>query len=233
MKNSALPVLAILISALALCVSFFPGDGEHDSASTDELAAPAPDRSTELELEALREETRALRDRLSLLETVVPEEERTPLTTSVVTREEFEALREELLAAMKATKGPGPAGVSPSSPEFKEQLATTLSEIQRDKTVAKIRAGQEKRLARLDETMPKLESSLGLTRDQSDRMRSALLARYEREDDLLIRWESGEDPEVLGEIKLADRETHRVELEGILSADQLQTYQQMGRRGGK
>ena len=56
-------------------------------------------------------------------------------------------------------------------------------------------------MERLDEAMPKIETLLELTQDQSGQMRSALLAQYDPEAELTRRWEAGEGPEILGEIK--------------------------------
>ena len=55
-------------------------------------------------------------------------------------------------------------------------------------------------------------------------MRSALVSRYEREADILRRWQEGADPEVLGVMKQNDREVHRGELAQILTPGQLESY---------
>ena len=54
---------------------------------------------------------------------------------------------------------------------------------------------------------------------------------YEREADILRRWEEGEGDEVLGSMKLNDREVHRTELAAFLTEEQLETY--LSRGGGK
>ena len=232
MKNSAwIASLALLLSAVALGWNWLDSGRDAAAQSSSDLAPLPEDGSTQEELLALREEVRRLRDRLALLESDVPEAPaRTDLGADAITREDLEALREEILALLGDAK-PGVAAMSPTSQEFKEQLQSTLGEIRREQTAEKIRAGQEKRLAQLDERMAKMESQLGLSRDQSNRMRTALLARYEREDDLLIRWQSGEDPEILGEVKAEDAALHQAEVELILTPTQLETYRQSAGRG--
>ena len=59
-------------------------------------------------------------------------------------------------------------------------------------------------------------------------MRTALLNKFERESELIRRWEAGEDDEILGEQKASDRETLRVELSRFLSPEQLETYLSRG-----
>lgn len=149
-----------------------------------------------------------------------------------VTQEEFDAFRDEVREALAG--GKALAAELTTGPEgFRDQVAESLTEILRDEAADKVRTWQEERLERLDETMPKVETWLELTPSQSDQMRSALLAQYDREAELTRRWEAGEDPVVLGELKLSDREAHLAQLELFLAPAQFESYSVSGDSGGK
>ena len=79
--------------------------------------------------------------------------------------------------------------------------------------------------------MAKLDGWLGLTRDQSEQMRSALLSHFDREEEVLMRWEAGESPEVLGRLKDDHYSAFRDELSRFLTPGQVETY--LGNGGGK
>ncbi len=196
--------------------------------------APDPDRSLALRVDELVAENKALHDRLLALELrpLAAAGSRAPAIEDFVPREEFEAFRDEVHGALKdqselATRlAKDPEGL-------KQQVASALTDVRRDEAVSKVRAKREGELERLDETMPKLEQWLGLTPDQSSEMRSALLAQYDRDAELIRRWEAGEDAEVLGELKRTNAESHSSDLSAILTPDQLETYSARRRRGGK
>ena len=72
--------------------------------------------------------------------------------------------------------------------------------------------------------MPALEDWLELTPQQSDKMRTVLLSRLDRETEYLRLWEKGADKEILDELKVSDQDALHEELSGILTARQLRTY---------
>jgi len=191
----------------------------------------APGSELHRRVAELEDENRSLRDRLSLLEDLpVPEAPAREPLSGFVTRSEFDAFREELEKAL-SPRSARREGAS-SSPEFQQEIATALNQIRHQEAVDKVRHRQESRLAELDETLlPKVEEWLQLTPSQTYEMRTALLNQFERENELVRRWEAGEDDEVLGEQKASDRETLRVELSRFLSPQQLETY--LSRGGGK
>ena len=176
----------------------------------------------------LEDENRSLRDRLSLLEDMpVPEAPAREPLSGFVTRSDFDAFRDEMEEALgrRSVRGEGPS----SSPQFKQEIATALTEIRHQEAVDKVRSKQEARLADLDEKLlPRVEEWLQLTPSQTHEMRTALLNKFERESELIRRWEAGEDDEILGEQKASDRETLRVELSRFLSPEQLETYLSRG-----
>lgn len=116
--------------------------------------------------------------------------------------------------------------------EFREYVASTISEMRTQEAASQLRALEEQ-AARLDETMPTLEEWLALTPHQADKMRSVLLSRLDRETEYLRLWEQGADEEILSELKVSDREAHLEELAGFLTAAQLEAYLSRGTAGGR
>ena len=232
-----LSLAALLLSAigLTLVVTRSPGGAARVAASTQPAPAVSAgdDMGVHARLDALAEENRALRDRLISLEMQRGAGHRAPSTDGAVSREEFEAFRQEVLDALdrnpRATRtalaAPDP-GTPPSPAElqdFRDHVAGALKDIRRQEAIAKY-ASIERRTEDLDTRMPRIEEWLGLTREQSNKLRSVLLAQLEREEDLIRRWEAGEEDEVLGAMKQGDREVHRAELADVLTSEQLATY---------
>lgn len=228
-----LSLLALLCGAAALAAQLVePRAAAPPEAVAVLPARAAPDAALQARIEVLEGENRRLRDRLAMLETRSEAAARAPVVPGgVATQGELDALREELLAALEGRDARVPAAAPAASPELVEQVASTLSRIRREEALDKARAHQEERLARLEDTLPGIEEWLGLSPYQTGEMRSALLLRYEREADLVRRWEAGEDPAVLGEQKQADRDAHREEVSAFMTPEQLETYTSEG--GGK
>jgi hypothetical protein len=229
MKAPLVVSLLALVVALAALVPQL-ADRDPDAPRTADAAAPMA-AAREAGLLARIDE---LQHRLAALElhpAPPPVEPRAPATDGLVTRADFDAFRAEVLDAL--AKRAVVEGASPAeAAALKEQLASTLSEIRKEESVAKVRSALEQRTAALDEvTMPKLEEWLGLSAHQSGEMRTALVERYEREADLTRRWEAGEDAAVLGEQKAADRDAYLQQLAVILTPEQYTTYTTRG--GGK
>lgn len=234
MKNPILLSLAaIALAAAALASSLL----DRAPSALQESRPPvgsARESSDSLagRVEELTKENRVLRDRIEALERRPLDAPREPVPLAFVAQEEFDAFRDEVRELLYG--GPAIASeIGAGSESFKEQVASTLSEIRKEEAVGKAREWQEGRVERLDETMPKIESWLELSPYQSDQMRSALIAQFDREADLTRRWEAGEDPAVLGEVKRSDREAHLAELSGFLTAEQLESYSAGGGGAGK
>ena len=220
-----LSLIAVVLGALALASSFMDrpprgarGEGTPSVLHSEDSITPR--------IEALISENQELRDRMSALELppITTQASRVPLANNSVTRKEFDAFREEILAAL-ANQSAIDTGVATKADGLKESVAIALTEVRQAEAVKEARAKNEAQLNRLDQLLPKMEGWLELTPQQSDQMRSALMAQNEREAELIRRWESGEDPTVLGELKRTDRESHRTEVSGFLTPTQLQTYQ--------
>ena len=234
MKNPLfLSSIAVALGVAAVVISL---TGRRPVASYDtsgETTESRDGRSAEAHrIEALTQRIRDLNERLSALELVpvAPPSSRSPGASTFVSREEFDSLRREVLKALSG-RGTAASKGDSASDEFRDQVAATLSEIRKAEAVRNVRAKQESQIERLNERMPKIEGWLELTPDQSTRMRSALLAQYDRDAELTRRWEEGESDEVLGEIKRTNRETHLTELGQILTPAQLETYSLRGGKG--
>ncbi len=235
MKNPLLlSLVALVVGAAALVSTLLTSPSSNLRQETEALPAPDVEESLRLRIEELTAENRALSDRLSALELhpgSAPSS-RAPAASAFVSQGEFDAFREEVRLAL-AGRSEIVEKIAADPEGFKDHVASTLSEIRKDEAVSKVRAKQETQLERLDETMPKIEQWLQLTPHQSNQMRSALLARYDREAELIRRWEAGEDPEALGELKRSDREAHHTDLSAFLTPAQLETYASRGGGGGK
>lgn len=234
MKNPlVLSLVALLFCAGAFVVSLLDltSGGARDAAVPleEELV---PDSELLARVEALTEENQALRDRLSALELRPSPTPRAPVTDEFLPREEFDAFRDEVAEAL-ASGGALARSTPKETALFKEQVASTLSEIRLEETQAAIQKKLDGRAAALDRTMLKLDSWLELTPHQSEAVRSELLARHERDSELMRRWKEGEDEEVLGEQKRIDHQNHRDELSRILTPQQLETYSSARSGGGK
>ena len=228
-------LLALVLSAVALAAMLTTALSTEPRATDPALPmVSAHDADILAQLKSLTEENRDLRDRLATLELMPASSpsQRAPVTAGFVPKEEFEAFRDEVRLALGSSGTPDGEALT-SLPGFKEQIADTLSEIRHEEAVGKVRTRIAARLAKLDETMPRIDEWLELTLQQSSSMRTALLAQYDREAELVRRWEAGEDSEVLGELKRSDREAHRDELAGFLTPAQLETYASRSGGGGK
>lgn len=231
--NNALSasVAALMLSAIAVGIAMI---NSPDAPVSAEAARPVSEPPSSVALRAqlgdLIEANARLRARMAMLE-AQPSSSRTAADS--VTAQEFDAFREEVRAALEALAGGGPLAASIKDPEFKTQLADTLQEIRQDEAVAAVVKKYQARVDRLDERMLDLESKLGLTSQQSGRLRTAFMAQYERGADLERRWREGEDVAVLGEVKADDYQSHRDDLAGILTPQQLETYGAARQGGGK
>jgi hypothetical protein len=122
----------------------------------------------------------------------------------------------------RAAESPKPATLTELR-DFREYVDSTISELRKQEAATKITA-LEAQAASLDETMPTTEAWLKLTPHQSDKMRSVLLTRLDREAEYLRLWADGADEEILGELRKGDREARLSELTGLLTAEQLREY---------
>jgi hypothetical protein len=122
-----------------------------------------------------------------------------------------------------------------SSQAFEEQVASAIQTLQKEERVAAFTKYQGDRTERLDQDLQYLGEKLGLVGDQSERLRSVILAQYEREAEQLRLYREGSSPEVIGELKRADGARFHEELGGVLTEEQRSSFLGIAaaRRGGK
>lgn len=211
--------------------------GSDSSRAGDGARSAQPALDLEARVDALARENEALRAQLASLE-IQPAArpvERVPLGDGFATKEDLEALRAQLEKALQQ-RGLALDAIAANgqSPQFKDLLKEALGEVRKEESAAKATAKSESRYERLDSvTIPKMNDWLGLDQNQSRAMRDALVARYDRENEMLQAWQNGESDEVLGQMKLDNRTTHMAEVELFLSPEQFQTYSNRGGGGGK
>lgn len=247
MKDSAL--LALLAAALvggagagALAVWLLsPSEpGTREPAPVPAPAAEggsAPDPSAELltRLDELAAANRELRARLDELEHRAAPLPRVPVA-DFASKEELEALRaevRELVPELIQRTAASPGADVPEPASFEDRVAETLTAIRKQEKVTAVREKQEQRVARLDQDVARIDEWLQLDRRQTDELRTALLAQYERETELRRLWEEGVEDELLGERKRSDLESFRSDLEVFLTPAQLETFWSAVVGGGK
>ena len=142
-----------------------------------------------------------------------------------------------LVAKDHVDAAPAPPGTGPPRAatlaelqDFRAFVADTLTELRASEAAAELRAIEE-RAERLDEILAILATRLALTQPQSDRLRSALLARFDREAEYVRLWEQGAEEDVLTKLKATDRETHEAELATFLSPEQIAVYRSLALGG--
>ena len=182
------------------------------------------------EVGALRDEVAALRRRLLAAEArpePLPSDapEREP-AGGYVSREEFEAFREELFARLDALDAGGAAvEAHPEADDpLKARVADVLQEVRKEEAVEGVRKYHDYRRERLEAHLETYQEWLGLDSYQVDEMRVALSTHYDREDEQMRRWEEGESDEALGQLKAIDGALFYEDLEAFLGPEQLETF---------
>ncbi len=230
MKYLLIPVLLVALAAgAAMTMLLDPAPPKWTSAS--EAASPRTDLELVARVDALVEENRELRERLATIELrpATASTKRAPIE-GFVSQLEFEAFREEVLAALEDRTLP--AGEVDTG--LKARIADALTTIRKEETAEKIRGYQEKRAQRLEDDLVRMEKWLELAPHQVDGMRTVLLTQYQREEEQMRLWEEGQDPELVGERKREDGERFNADLQLVLTPEQLETFwDAISGRGGK
>ncbi len=168
-------------------------------------------------LDAVVAENRNLRDRLAMVE-ARPADTRVPVGDGV-TKAQLAEVREEIIAWVNERMAE-----RADSPEFIAHIAGALEDIRKGEKVDEVRQYQEKRNARLDGDVAKIQWWLTLDSAQPENMRTALQLQYEREERVRQLWEDGADDELLGEEKRTAGEDFQRDLAEFLTEDQLTTF---------
>ncbi|MDA1264665.1 MAG: hypothetical protein O2816_06260 [Planctomycetota bacterium] len=190
-----------------------------------EVDAAAPSRGVPSEvgdqLKALGRDNRALRSRVDMLAAKLAGSDRSPVE-GYLTRADLEELLESL-------QRPDASPLKPAGVEFKDTVADALADVRREEAAARAIQRGEKAIAQLDGRTAKMTDWLGLDPGQSERMREILEAQLARDIELAQQWESGVDPELLGQTKQSNADAFRGDMQGLLTADQWETYSSRGK----
>jgi len=118
----------------------------------------------------------------------------------------------------------------PNAPQiFQEEVADAVSALRKQEMAERYRNDAEKRIAGVDQSVERMSAWLDLTADQSNLVREVLVAREQRNQEMIDLWRSGADDEAVGERKRNDAALYDTEMVRILSPQQLETF----RAGGK
>ena len=233
MKSILFATLAGLLGGAlaALLITSSRGPGSPQAPSEQGLTPVASDASSGSE-----ESTRAalldeLMLRVSALEarSVEPARSDASVADSSELLGELEALRDELRAALAR----GDSGAAVVNPELlADQVVAVVETREKEEKIDAYSKYQSDRQERLDEDLEFLGEKLGLVADQSERLRSVILAQYEREAEQLRLWQAGSSDEVVGELKQQDGELFDEELTGVLTDEQRSTFWGIVAKGG-
>ena len=223
MKNPlALSCAALAISLIAL-LGVMVNSGAPLTKESDAVA-PDPGSTNQLleRIAELADESRALRNRIAMLESRPAAAQRVPVAVASVSPKELDAFKEEVQAELETLSTSSIA--STEGQVLEEKIAVYLDKARMEEKVERAAGYRAKREANLEGDVDKMTTWLDLTQNQADSLRSTLILQSEREAELLRLWEEGADDQVLGEMKAADGQAFQDELSGFLSTDQLETY---------
>jgi hypothetical protein len=127
-------------------------------------------------------------------------------------------------------------GDGTNSPEFVATVGRALEEIRAQEEAEREAARQEMMRQRIEDRVARLQESLGLSNVQTRDMRTVLLDQESKRDELFASMRDGQgDPMSMRESMRTLRDETSTALQGILTADQYQTYRETERddfRGG-
>jgi len=210
--------LALVLSALAFMASAWRGlSGRVEEAVPTALAPSGPDADLLTRLTALEEEQRRLRDELALGRHSGAAPSRTP-AGDFATRDELDALREELSAGAAGAGGLAPA-------ELEGQVAEAMETLRLEEAFIEAVAEQEDRAASLDGRVELWAEWLTLDELQSSQLKELMARRDQASKDALDAWANGLDFAAVQELGRIADEQFRVALTAQLDPDQLKRYE--------
>lgn len=219
-------VLAVLITRPVLEA------GEADPAQRSaepRQAETAPSAPFEPDAE-LAMQLAQLSERVAGLEARLAESQRKP-AEGYVTRTELE----EWLAELELPEGPLElTGLTTQNEEaFKQDVLDAVRTVEQERASKKFEASRQSRIERVDRDVASAGKLLDLTPSQEDNLRNALLASYEREEQVLALWQEGASDEVLGTAKQENGQLLQTELGAFLTEEQLGMFNALNAGGGK
>ena len=183
------------------------------------VAEVVPSVDLVAQLNALRAENAKLGERISDLEL-------RPLPTERVSAVDTTEFEEEVRAWMAQME----EGDKASPVALQSKVANALSMIREQEASQKQQLKNQRREEWGYSTIEKFAPDLGLTQFQTEEMGRTWIAKAEMDDELGRLWEAGEiNAEQAGEIKTTNAERHQANLQGFLSTQQLEDYNNMDR----
>lgn len=211
-----------VLSALALAVSgsvLFVVLGQPPAAEARPEAA-GPDSDLAGRLEALAAENEDLRARVQGLELVPAPTPREPVV-GYVSRDEFEAFRDEVLAALEA-RGGGKAAPK----RIEDEVAVALDAIRRSEGISKATENLDKRSQDVDRRVQGWSRWLDLDESQAEQLSVLMEDRNAREREVLLSAkESGDGAGYEEQLQEIQRDFHRT-VRTMLSPEQEATMNQ-------
>ncbi|MHC4893179.1 MAG: hypothetical protein ACYTFV_07390 [Planctomycetota bacterium] len=219
-------VLAVLLTRPAVEAGDGSAEGRSAEPRPTETAPSAPfEPDAELAMQIAQ-----LSERVAGLEARLAESQRKP-AEGYVTRTELE----EWLAELELPEGPLElAGLTTQNDEaFKQGVLDAVRTVEQERASKKLEASRQSRIERVDRDVASAGKLLDLTPSQEDNLRNALLASYEREEQVLALWQEGASDEVLGAVKQENSELLQTDLGAFLTEEQVGMYNALAAGGGK
>ncbi|NQU47282.1 MAG: hypothetical protein HQ519_01440 [Planctomycetes bacterium] len=234
MSHSPLPTigLAALVSVVTAAVTVFLFDSGSGAEKGISLQAVGPkdlglaEREQLLnQVDQLLLQNQQLSERIKNLEGQANDSGRSP-TEGWVTQDDLDALKAELAKSETSL----PTG-SQSGEEFETRVATAMDSIREKEVMAKVEKGVVKKAERLESRVGEMSKWLNLDASQTNQIRTVLASKDHREQELISLWKNGSDKDLLGQIKKSNEEVWKNEVKQVLTAEQLNKFNNFGRKG--
>lgn len=240
MSNSFIQAIAVgavagFIAGIFSIMVMSPVDPQNPSLSGDLSAGQASHLLAEesrdellAEIDQLTIQNQQLFERLQKLEQRSQADGRQPVG-DWATREELDALRDELARTGKASSaGDG------SQQVFEDRVSVALDSIREKEAQDWVTKEAEKKSKLLEQRVGEMTEWLELAASQANQIRTVLANKDARNSELIAMWRNGTDKELLGQIKSKNEELWRNEVRQVLDAEQAKKFDQgMKKADGK
>jgi hypothetical protein len=135
--------------------------------------------------------------------------------------------------AVESFASPSATVAAVADPVLEDHVEQALERIREEERFAREQEKEQKRVEQLENQLAKLETALGLGRDQVNDMRTLYEEQRQTKQDLQSMWEDGFDREALAQAKNDMATRRNSELERILTPQQLETFQQINDKGSR
>lgn len=224
LQSAAIAAVAGAVSSVVTVLVVAPADphqADFSAPQEHQLASSQADSEDLLEqIDQLVIRNQQLNERLQKLEQQPKSTGRKPVE-EWATRDELESLRAEL-----ARSGMASAGADSEPQVFEEKVAVALGAIREKEAQDWVEKEANRKAERLEQRLGGMTNWLDLAPAQQDQVRTMLQAKDQRSQELIAMWKNGTDKDKLGEIKRHNEELWRNEVRQVLTADQIQKFNQ-------